>query len=376
MNRNQFISYIDQPGELSFNDGILLAEIVKNFPYFQTAHLLYAKSLHNQNSIHYNNQLKITAAYATDRKVLHRLITKRSEVEKAKVSESGSNVQIVNDDKFIRQIVVEEVDNNIFDQNNLEIKLQEIGSEKTGNILEIETIGIAITIDQDIASVENKDNIEIHNDVNNHEKIEVIDELEREYQSQIAIASVEIEVMRLDPFSEDDGLIEEEVVQIVSESNFVLNTPVPAVFVEDIQIQQVGKFDSSFDISQPHSFTDWLKHSPKKTSAGFQKVVTHEEGIIDKSSSNNLIEKFLREEPRLSKPKVEFYNPVNMAKQSVADDITFVSETLAKIFMMQGNYNKALEAYENLRLKYPEKRLYFASQIKNLRKLISQQNNK
>ena len=62
-----------------------------------------------------------------------------------------------------------------------------------------------------------------------------------------------------------------------------------------------------------------------------------------------------------------------MAKQSVADDITFVSETLAKIFMMQGDYSKALEAYESLRLKYPEKRLYFASQIKKLRKLINQQ---
>jgi hypothetical protein len=87
----------------------------------------------------------------------------------------------------------------------------------------------------------------------------------------------------------------------------------------------------------------------------------------------DLIDKFIKEEPKMTRPKTEFFSPVNMAKQSVADDITFVSETLAKIYVLQGNYAKALNAYENLRLKYPEKRLYFATQIKNLRKLINQQ---
>ena len=81
MNKNQFISFIENPDKLSGTESVLLNDLLKNFPYFQTAHLLYAKSLHNQNSIHYNNQLKITAAYATDRKILHRLITKQEEKE-------------------------------------------------------------------------------------------------------------------------------------------------------------------------------------------------------------------------------------------------------------------------------------------------------
>ena len=84
MNKVQFISYVETPEKISGNDSVLLGELLKNFPYFQTAHLLYAKSLHNINSIHYNNQLRVTAAYATDRKVLHRLITKPIEVEALK----------------------------------------------------------------------------------------------------------------------------------------------------------------------------------------------------------------------------------------------------------------------------------------------------
>ena len=66
---------------MSGTESILLSVLLKNFPYFQTAHMLYAKSLHNTNSVHYNNQLRVTAAYATDRKVLHRLITRQEIIE-------------------------------------------------------------------------------------------------------------------------------------------------------------------------------------------------------------------------------------------------------------------------------------------------------
>ena len=104
MNRTQFISFIAAPDNLSGADATLLSGLVKNFPYFQTAHLLYAKSLHNQHSIHYNNQLKITAAYATDRKVLHRLITKQQEPEMDIVKVP---VQEVIEDKRIEQAVIQ-----------------------------------------------------------------------------------------------------------------------------------------------------------------------------------------------------------------------------------------------------------------------------
>ena len=95
MNKTQFISFMETPDKISGGDSLLLSELVKNFPYFQTAHLLYTKGLHNQNSIHYNNQLKITAAYATDRKVLHRLITKpqQAEIKAIKIPEIQKEVE-------------------------------------------------------------------------------------------------------------------------------------------------------------------------------------------------------------------------------------------------------------------------------------------
>ena len=78
MNKHQFLSFVDSPEKTGAAEGVLLAGLIKDFPYFQTAHLLYAKCLHNQGSIHYNNHLKITAAYTTDRKKLQYLITNKS----------------------------------------------------------------------------------------------------------------------------------------------------------------------------------------------------------------------------------------------------------------------------------------------------------
>jgi hypothetical protein len=48
-----------------------------------------------------------------------------------------------------------------------------------------------------------------------------------------------------------------------------------------------------------------------------------------------------------------------------------VSETLAKIFALQGNYPKSIYVYEQLILIFPEKKSFFATQIKNLKKKLN-----
>lgn len=90
-----------------------------------------------------------------------------------------------------------------------------------------------------------------------------------------------------------------------------------------------------------------------------------------KLSKAEIIDKFIAENPSISRPKQEFFNPISAAQESVIDQENIVSETLAMIYEKQGYYEKAISIYEKLKLKYPEKSIIFAGQIKTLKNKLN-----
>lgn len=55
------------------------------------------------------------------------------------------------------------------------------------------------------------------------------------------------------------------------------------------------------------------------------------------------------------------------AKQGLVEDPSLVTETMAKLYAQQGQIGRARKAFKLLALKYPEKSVYFAAQLKKLR---------
>lgn len=90
----------------------------------------------------------------------------------------------------------------------------------------------------------------------------------------------------------------------------------------------------------------------------------------DVHQTETLIEKFIHEEPKISAPSPDKIDLENKARKSAIDEPVIVSETLAKIYIEQGLFLKAIETYEKLSLKFPEKSAYFVDLIKKLREKI------
>ena len=82
--------------------------------------------------------------------------------------------------------------------------------------------------------------------------------------------------------------------------------------------------------------------------------------------ANKLIQDFLREDPGPIRADKSRASNKDVSIASIQEHDGFITDTLAKIYVKQGLFAKAIYAYEKLSLKYPEKSAYFAAQIEKI----------
>lgn len=103
--------------------------------------------------------------------------------------------------------------------------------------------------------------------------------------------------------------------------------------------------------------------------APYQLTELPEEEPIKPLKQQDLIDKFIANNPKIQfSDKFEYEDPQHSLESEVSDSV--FTESLAKIYIKQGQYQKALHIFEKLNLKYPEKNTYFADQIRFLTKII------
>ena len=90
-----------------------------------------------------------------------------------------------------------------------------------------------------------------------------------------------------------------------------------------------------------------------------------------KQRQADLIDKFIITNPRIEPSREKTDLPVeDLSKSSTDESGVFVTDTLAQIYVHQGYYSKAIDIYEKLSLKFPEKSSYFATQIEKVKEYL------
>ena len=77
---------IQNPCIIDKDESIYISNILENFPYFQTAHILYSKALQNTKSIRFKSQLKKAAIYSGDRNILFDIISQQEDLNISKAT--------------------------------------------------------------------------------------------------------------------------------------------------------------------------------------------------------------------------------------------------------------------------------------------------
>ena len=122
----------------------------------------------------------------------------------------------------------------------------------------------------------------------------------------------------------------------------------------EISTVLIENIPSKDETIEENSFVEWLKLSNLKP--------------IDRSNETNSIDKFISKKPKL-KVDVNESESNNDREDNLSNQAGYMTETLAKLYLNQKNYEKAIQSYKILILKFPEKNSYFADQIKKIKSL-------
>lgn len=144
-----------------------------------------------------------------------------------------------------------------------------------------------------------------------------------------------------------------------------------AVDVENIAPEKQLKIGKplEFDKNESHSFAEWLKITSFKPIVREEDTLeSNQQSIQPLDSKLSIIDKFISENPKI-KPVADFTPKPKLVNNEEDPSDSLMTETLARIYLEQKNYDKAIQSYKILSLKYPEKSSFFADQIKLVQEL-------
>jgi hypothetical protein len=310
VNKETYTYLLANPQEIDKEHLSDLALVLDKYPYFQSARALQLKAFKKENSFLYNDALKKTAAYTTDRDVLFSYITSTAFIQ----------------DQISQAIMAHEAQ-----WNEIDVDHQDVSEE------------VSLALDREMKQELKKANAILDPHLFEKKKEAVL--------TILGNASDPSEIISREELATEEAIAIEE------------NGPIP------------------FTKEDTHSFTEWLKLSQvapiikeeiaadKHISEVKKASETRAKEVSMKARKFQQIEKFIKEQPKIV-PKAKNEPFPQLAIADSGSPKALMTETLAKVYLQQKKYDKAIQAYNILMLKYPEKSGFFADQIRAVKNLV------
>lgn len=330
MNKDAFISAVRNPNNIPLD----INAIVQAFPYFQSARMLSAKSSKTEENHQSDSFLRNAAAFSVDRTRLFLLLNEKN-IE-------STNFKSIQEDSNVTE-----------NESESETTQHSILENQISEVLESQNLVLEEEIVPSKVSEETKNYEELSSLMK-----EVLANLEA-LKATKKLAAESFEQVLNEPVLPVSKLLIPSIPQNIKlKSTFKVNSFVTPIDYKNQELQDGRLGETTGTGSQLDILQNYLQYLNKRKNP----VVEDQMAVI---------ESFIKRNPSISKPTEAALamNKADFAQQSTKETNELVTENLANIFIKQKKYSKAIEIYQKLNLKYPEKSTYFAQKITELQNL-------
>jgi hypothetical protein len=389
MNRNEFNRFVaggalPGPGDL---EG--LRELTVLFPWFHSAHLVLLRGLKENADVRFDSQLKASALSVSDREVLYHYLFMSPEPEVT--GEMVAQEEIIREEPVQEEAAPEEIAQE--EPVPEEIPQEQVPAPPLKEILTVSGEVVAPSVEEELPSVIPDMAVTTH--IMEESALRTREDLMAEIEARLQeLTSVPVRVP--EPAAETTDAAAVTFGEVES-------APVPEVIVEEIEeeLKTESIVEEVIEDHEPEAIiTEEAaaqepeiiaaeEESDQEPEAIVEEEETEQEPAADelmefiedsepatevapaKLSSQDLIDRFIKSSPTLERMTLTETQPVRDLSETGAEEKgSFITETLAKIYINQGYYSRAINIYEKLSLQYPEKSAYFAGRIEKINDLI------
>lgn len=389
MKAEKLIELIGHPEKIKSDDLRELDALVNRYPYFQTARILYLKALYTLSGARFRNELKQGSVHITDHKQFYRYLN--NQIEFDYLTATGKNKE--NSLEHIVEERIREIQGHTTVSSFGIPAYKEAGYTTDPEEQPDEIIGFNLpdfgkpSTFSALNRRKTKSYIPPETDtpvISNPIMIDDIPGVVNDYASDEPATQPSAEFEIVERHSNYKYIIESVPVREKQpETQPMDNTPEPpaaqdtAPIALDLIIDEEDSPEipvpeetaSSFDMPEIRSGAYRLQ---EKTT-GVAEPAAPKNAKRSKKPSNKaeLIDRFIQAEPVMPKITASPAGDIkDLSQENKFDKEELFSETLAKIYVKQQLYEKAIATYIKLSLKYPEKSVYFANRIEKIKENI------